>query len=155
MSVGQLTDNVHLATSAWSIYIFWIGRVPQSIVYLPRSYKFFTNLFYIHTWHRMIKAARHDKNGMLQSLPWSVGHSLSDMMSASCRSTNQPIRRNQKHQSVFLNISSQAENCEASECWRTVFGLAINKPLPKDLEALWSFMKILQSHIKSWLQSQL
>ena len=65
-SVEQLADNVHLATSARSIYVFWIGGIPQSIVYLPHSDKFIeTNLFYIHAWHRMIQAARQDKNGGL------------------------------------------------------------------------------------------
>ena len=66
-----------------------------------------TNLFYIHARHQMIKAARQDKNEMLQSGPLSVGHLLSDMMSALCGSPNQPLRHDQKHQSVFLNISLQ------------------------------------------------
>ena len=71
-------------------------------------------LFYIHARHRMIEAARRDKNNVLQGEPWSVGRLFSDVMSALCRSPNQPIRRSQEHQSMFLNISSLAENCEAS-----------------------------------------
>ena len=27
-SAEQLTDNVHLSTSAWSICVFWIGGIP-------------------------------------------------------------------------------------------------------------------------------
>ena len=83
-----------------------------------------TNLFYIHAQRRIVKAARRDKIGVLQSVPWSLGHPLSDVTSASCGSPNQPIRRNKKHWSVFLNILLQAKNCDASQCWRTVFGLA-------------------------------
>ena len=56
-----------------------------------------TILFYIHAWHRMIKAARCDRNGMLRSVPWSVGHLLSDVTSASRGSLNKPIRCDQKH----------------------------------------------------------
>ena len=62
---------------------------------------------------------------MLQSVPWSVGRSFSDVTSARLGSPIQPIRRNQQHRSAFLNISSQAESCEASECRRTVPGLVI------------------------------
>ena len=39
-SVEQLTDNVHLATSAQLIDVFWIGGIPQLIVYLPHSDRF-------------------------------------------------------------------------------------------------------------------
>ena len=73
-----------------------------------------TNLFYIHARHRMIEAAWRDKKkrkkGMLQSVPWSVGRSFSDVTSAWLGSPIQPIRRNQQHRSAFLNISSQAKN---------------------------------------------
>ena len=74
----------------------------------------------------MTEAARRDKNGVLQSVPWSVGRSLGDVTSPSRGSPNQPIKGNQKHRRVLLNISLQAENCEASKCWKTVFGLATN-----------------------------
>ena len=97
---------MHLVTSAWSVYVFWIGGIPQSTVYLLHSDNFIGyQLFYIHTPHRMMEAARRDKNGVLQSVPWSVGSSLGDMTSASRGSPNQPIRRSQEHQSVFLNIA--------------------------------------------------
>ena len=36
-TVEQLTNNVHLATSARSICAFWIEGVPQLIVYLSRA----------------------------------------------------------------------------------------------------------------------
>ena len=39
-SVEQLKDNLHLATSAWSIYVVWTGGIPQSIVYLLHSDRF-------------------------------------------------------------------------------------------------------------------
>ena len=69
-SVEQLTDNMHRATSVWLIYVFWIGGIPQSVVYLPHSDKFIGYQFiFIHARHRMIGAARLDKNGMLQSVP--------------------------------------------------------------------------------------
>ena len=102
-SVKQLTDNVHLAASAQSTYVVWIGGIPQSTVYLPHPDKFYwlpIHFTFIHTQHRMIEATRRDKNGVLQNVPWSFGCSLRDVMSASCRSPNQPIRCNQKHWSV-------------------------------------------------------
>ena len=61
---------------------------------------FVTYMFYIHTWHGLMEAARCNKNGVQQSVPWSVGCSLSDVMSALHGSPNQPIRHNQKHWSV-------------------------------------------------------
>ena len=112
-SVKQLTDNVHLAASAQSTYVVWIGGIPQSTVYLPHPDKFYwlpIHFTFIHTQHRMIEATRRDKNGVLQNVPWSFGCSLSDVMSASCRSPNQPIRCNQKRRRVFLKITSQTEN---------------------------------------------
>ena len=30
-SVGQLIYNVHLATSAWSVFVFWIGGIDRII----------------------------------------------------------------------------------------------------------------------------
>ena len=121
---------MHLATSAWLMYVFWIDGIPfHTLIDL-----LVTNLFYVHARHQMIEAARRDKNGVLLSEPWSVGHLLSDAMSALCRSPNQPIRRSQEHQSMFLNISSQAENCEASVL-ENCFWPCIN-PSPKDLQAL-------------------
>ena len=48
-SVEQLTDNVHLATSARSIYVVDIGGIPQSIVYLPHSDKFIGYQFILHS----------------------------------------------------------------------------------------------------------
>ena len=104
-----------------------------------------TNLFYIHARHWMIETARQDKNGMLQSAPWSVGRSLSDVTSVSRKSPNQPIRRSQELQSVFLNISSQAENCEASKCWGTVVDLVTNvwQSILKLCENFWWLCKVV------------
>ena len=48
-SVEQLADNVHPATSVWLIYIFWIGGIPQSIVYIPLSDKFTGYQFILHS----------------------------------------------------------------------------------------------------------
>ena len=42
-----------------------------------------TNLFYIYAQHQMIEAARWNKNGVLQSVPWSVGRLLSEVTAAS------------------------------------------------------------------------
>ena len=95
-------------------------------------------------------------------MPWSFGLSLSDVTSASRRSPNQPIRRNQKHRYVFLNIFSQAENCAASECWRLVFGLVVNlrRRILKLCEASWRLCDVLlrtgcglwgkQANIRCW-----
>ena len=47
--VEQLTDNVHLATSAWAIYVLWIGGIPQSIEYLPQFSKFIGYQFILHS----------------------------------------------------------------------------------------------------------
>ena len=38
-SVEQLFNHVFLATSAQSIYVFWIVGIQQSFVYLPHSDK--------------------------------------------------------------------------------------------------------------------
>ena len=100
-----------------------VGSFNQSCAFHTLIHLLVSYLFYIYTRHRMIEAARRDKNGVLQSVPWSVGRSLNDVTSASRGSPNQPIRRNQKHRKMFLKILSQAENCEASNCWRSMFGL--------------------------------
>ena len=42
-SVEQFTDNTHLATSARSICLFWIGDIPQLIMYRPYADKFIIN----------------------------------------------------------------------------------------------------------------
>ena len=84
-------------------------------------------------------------------MPWSVGCFPSDVTSASRGSLNQPIRRNQKHWSVFLNITLQAENCETSEGWSSNCVWPSNKPSPMHLEALWSFVKTWRSCIKNLL----
>ena len=71
-------------------------------MYLPHSDKSIGYQFILlsrPTW--MMEAARRDKNGVLQSVPWSVGRSLSDVTSASRGSPNQPIRRNEQHQRVI------------------------------------------------------
>ena len=143
-SVKQLTDNVHLGASVRSIYVVWIDGIPQSIVYLPRSDKFIGfNSFYIHAWHQVIKATRCNKNGVLQNVPWWVGRLLSDVTWASHGSPNQPIRHNQKHWRVFLKIPSQAENWEASNCWRSIFEV-----LGK---SSWSFLNSWRSCSKNRL----
>ena len=72
-SVEQLTSNVHLATSARSIYVFLISGIPQSNVYLPHSDEFIGYQFYIHAGHWMIEATRPNGNGVLQNVPWTVG----------------------------------------------------------------------------------
>ena len=145
-SVKQLTNNVHLAASAWWIYVVWIDESPQSIVYLPCSDKFIgyqlkKNLFYNHTWHQMIDATRRDKNGVLQKVPWSVGGSLSDMTSASRGSPNQPIRRNQKRRRVFLKITSQTENKIFKLCAKYIWSVWPNfLPL---CEASWTVYEVV------------
>ena len=48
-SVKQLTDNVHFAASALSIYVVWIGGIPQSIVYLPHCNKSIGYQFILHS----------------------------------------------------------------------------------------------------------
>ena len=73
------------------MYVFWIDGIPfHTLIDL-----LVTNLFYVHARHQMIEAARRDKNGVLLSEPWSVGHLLSDVTSASRGSLNQPIRRSE------------------------------------------------------------
>ena len=55
------------------------------------------------------------------------------------------FRCNQKHWSMFLNTSSQAENYKALECWRIVFGLVINLPprISKLCEVSWRLHEII------------
>ena len=76
------------------------------------------NLFYFHAWQRMTKATRQDKNGVLQSVPWSVG-SLAQWHDISVAQKSRPA--SQDHWSMFLNIPSQAD---VSKCLQSVFGLA-------------------------------
>ena len=139
-SVKQLTNNVHLAASAWWIYVVWIDGIPQSIVYLPCSDKFIgyqlkNFLFYNHTWHQMIDATRRDKNGVLQKVPWSVGGSLSDMTSASRGSPNQPIRRSWPKTEKLQTVAEVYLKCSA-----------------KLLEASWRIVNSSRSCIKNRLK---
>ena len=87
----------------WFMYFGLVGSHNQLCTFHVLIDLLVTNLFYIDAQHRMIKAARWDKNDMLQSVPRSAGCSLSDVTLASSRSPNQPIRlrRNQKHQSML------------------------------------------------------
>ena len=127
----------------WFTYFGLVGStiscVPSTLINL-----LVTNLFYLHAQHQMIEAARWDKNGVLQSVQSYYGQlvarSVMWRQHSNCRSPNQPIRRSQKHESVSLNISSLAENCVASKCWRTVFGL-FNK-------ASWLFVKVHEEFAK-------
>ena len=78
--------------------VFWIDGIPRSVVHLPHSDKFIGYQFTLHsrpTRRQMMEAARRDKNGVLQSVPWSAGRSLRDVTTASRGSPNQPFRRNQ------------------------------------------------------------
>ena len=114
-----------------------------------------TNLFYFHAKHWMIKAARWDKNGVLQSVPWSDGCSLSDVTSASHGSPNQAIRHSQEDWSVFLIIFLPAEKCKASQCLRTVSGLVITlrQRILKLYEALWRHCEIvLKTGLRQWTE---
>ena len=107
------------------MYFGLVGSQNQLCTFYTLKNVLVTNLFYIHARHRTIELATGAKNGVLQSVPWSVGRSRSDVTSASRGSPNQPIRRNQKHRIVFLNICSQAENCDTSRRWRSVFDLSL------------------------------
>ena len=116
----------------------------------------YQSINYIHPRYQMMKAARSDQNGVLQSVRWSVCRLLSDVPSASRGSQYQLIGHNQSHQSLSMNISLQAKNCEASKCWRTVFGLATNvrRSFLKVCKALWRLCKVALrtsfTHIWSW-----
>ena len=98
-----------------------------------------TNLFYSHAWHWMTEAARQDKNGQLQRVPWSVG-SLAQWCYISV--TQKSKAASLKHQSVFLNIPSQTDNFDVSKCWQSVFGLAT--------DVRWSFLKRHECFAKSY-----
>ena len=76
----------------WLMYFGLMGFHNQLYTFHTLVNLSVTIWFYIDTWHWMIEAAKHDKNGVLQSVPWSVGHLLSDVTSASRGSLNQPIR---------------------------------------------------------------
>ena len=71
-------------------------------------------------------------------MPWSVPQSVGSLAhwhNVSIVQKSKPA--NQMHQGVFLNILSQAENCNASKCRKSVFGLATNM-----------FAMCLQSYLK-------
>ena len=89
----------------------------------------------------MIETARRNRNkkkGVLQSVPRSIGRSLSDVTSASRESPHHLIRCDQKHRTVFLKIPSQAQNCEASNCKWVCLDCSANL-----LEALWTLRKVV------------
>ena len=89
-NLGQ-SNSLYLVTSALSIYIFCIGGIPQSVVYLSHSDKSVGYQFISHSrptsndrssWARL-------KNGVLQSVPRSVDRILGDVTSASRGNPNQ------------------------------------------------------------------
>ena len=144
--LGQLNNSPIMCIlplqRGWDMKFEFVGSHNQLCTFHTLINWLVTNLFYIHARHRMMEAARHDKNGMLQSVSWSVGCSLSDVTSAWCGSPNQPIRCNQKHWRVFLKIPTQAENCEAANCWQNMFVLF--------RQSSWSFLKLCEHFAKSY-----
>ena len=109
------TKNIQIQSTLWGY--FWTN-----------SYKMTSDLFTV-VWHVQ---------------PRSIGPSLSNVTSASRKSPKQPIRRNQKHRSVFLNISSQAENCEASNVAQVC--LTSTQTLGR---TFWRFVKFREDFAKS------
>ena len=105
-----------------------------------------TDSYYIHAWHRMIEDTRPGKNGVLQNVPLSVGHSLSDVTSASHGSPNRSIRCNQKHQEHFWRFLHRLK----TENLQTVCDVYL-KCSANILEALQSIVNSLQSCIKHWI----
>ena len=105
-----------------------------------------TNLFHIHAQPQTSKAARQDKNGVLQSVPWSAGRLLSQWHDISTMWNSKPANQTQSEASkcvpeqFFTGRKLQSfgvlENC----IWPA------NKPLQKDLklcEALWRLCEVI------------
>ena len=106
-----------------------------------------TNLFYIQARHWMIGAAKSDNNGGLQSVPWSVGRSLSDVTSASRGIKSKPANQTKPEESKSLKeIPSQANNWEASTCCEVYLKCSANL-----LEALWNIVNSSRSCLKNRL----
>ena len=83
----------------------------QRFVVLATRAKRYTliNILYVHAEH-----------GVLLST-WSV------RLTALRRDVSVPRKSksaNQKQSTIFVDIYSQSQNCDASKCWRSVFGLA-------------------------------
>ena len=129
---------------SWSMHFGLAGSHNQLCTFHTLINSLVTNLFYIHAQRRIVEAARRDKNGVLQSVPWSLWHSLSDMTSASCGSPNQ-----QSDATRSIEVCSWTFFCRPKtamlQCWRTVFGLATNiwQSILKVFEALWRLRKVV------------
>ena len=102
-SVEQLTDNVHLATSAKSICAFWM-KGPHLIVYLSHA-----DTFILHsrqTSNDRSGGVMRDKTGVLQcALVSQLGHSLRVATSSSRGSSNQPISFLQLRSDMALRVA--------------------------------------------------
>ena len=134
-SVWQLTDNVHLATSVWSVCVFWIVGIPQFIVYLLHTDKYILhstptpNDLQWQGWMKMPSCV----------VPWLV-----DLMLQHDVSFVQKSRpANQKHHRQFMDICSQSQECETSKCWQCMFSLATYVPDVSTMlyEVLWRHCK--------------
>ena len=87
-------------------------------------------LFCIHTWHRMIEAARWNKNGMLQCamvsavVSWLVCAVIWCQHRMKVQTSQSEANRNMNWWRVFVNIPSQSKDWKPSKCWLSVFDLA-------------------------------
>ena len=103
-AINRLTNNVHLATSARSICVFWIEGIPQLIVYLSHA-----DTFILHsrqTSNDRSGGVMRDKTGVLQcALVSQLGHSLRVATSSSRGSSNQPISFLQLRSDMALRVA--------------------------------------------------
>ena len=122
------------------MYFWLVGFHNQMYTFHTLMNLLVTNLCYIHAQHWMIEAAWHDKNGAQQSVPWSVGRSLSDVTSLSHGSPNQPIRSIEACSWTFLcrlkiaKLQNVGDVCLALQ---QMFG-----------ECSWSFVKLREDFAK-------
>ena len=94
------------------MYFVLVGSHNQLYTFHTLVNLLVTILFYFTFTHdigwpkqQAIKKILKNQMACCKVVMWSVGHTLSDVTSASSRSPNKPIRRNQKHRSVYLNHS--------------------------------------------------
>ena len=126
---------MHLATSARSIYVFWIDGIPQLIVYLPHADKYI-----LHS-----RQTSNDRNGKARWkwCIWSVR--LAAMRrDVSVARKSKPANQNKK-KTVFVQICSHFQDCDAAKFLRSVFGLATGAPDVSTTlrQASWSHREVV------------
>ena len=125
----------------WLMYFGLMGFHNQLYTFHTLVNLLVTILFYIHVRHQKLKHL-----GTIKLACCKVCHGQLVALSMTWHQHRAEVQASQSDaiRSIEVwNIPSQAENCEALECWRSLFGLA-KKRSANLLEPLRSFVKTLQ-----------